>query len=231
MHDAIHTACNIRRAAGGLQGAVESRRSALKLARDAPPMPRAAFLAALRALCACPLQLGSGEVHILLMVHSVEGLPPGLYLLARGGDLAALQRFARGSALEDLRGVVDAEADPGLRSSLEELADAGGRLLVVAAPVDVREAAQLSACNQEIAGHGAFAAAFLGRFAGWRRPHEYLELHWEAGVLGQVLYLAAHAAGLGATGIGCFFDDFTLSLLRDAGGADAGSSQVGMFCD
>lgn len=35
----------------------------------------------------------------------------------------------------------------------------------------------------------------------------YPRLFWETGVLGQVLYLEAHAAGLSATGIGCFFDD------------------------
>ncbi len=35
----------------------------------------------------------------------------------------------------------------------------------------------------------------------------YRRLFWEAGVLGQVLYLEAEAAGLRGTGIGCFFDD------------------------
>ena len=32
-------------------------------------------------------------------------------------------------------------------------------------------------------------------------------LFWETGVIGQVLYLEAEAAGVRATGIGCFFDD------------------------
>lgn len=35
----------------------------------------------------------------------------------------------------------------------------------------------------------------------------YPRLFWETGVLGQVLYLEAHAVGVSATGIGCFFDD------------------------
>ena len=35
----------------------------------------------------------------------------------------------------------------------------------------------------------------------------YPRLFWETGVLGQVLYLEAHAVGISATGIGCFFDD------------------------
>jgi hypothetical protein len=32
-------------------------------------------------------------------------------------------------------------------------------------------------------------------------------LFWEAGMIGQVLYLEAEAAGLRGTGIGCYFDD------------------------
>lgn len=35
----------------------------------------------------------------------------------------------------------------------------------------------------------------------------YPRLFWETGVLGQVLYLEAHAVGISATGIGCFHDD------------------------
>jgi len=35
----------------------------------------------------------------------------------------------------------------------------------------------------------------------------YPRLFWEAGLLGQVLYLEAEAAGVRGTGIGCFFDD------------------------
>ena len=35
----------------------------------------------------------------------------------------------------------------------------------------------------------------------------YRRLFWETGLVGQVLYLEAEAAGVRATGIGCFFDD------------------------
>ena len=44
-------------------------------------------------------------------------------------------------------------------------------------------------------------------------PWRYRQLHWEAGLLGHVLYLEAEAAGLRATGIGCFFDDAFHELL------------------
>lgn len=39
--------------------------------------------------------------------------------------------------------------------------------------------------------------------SGWMYPR----LFWETGVLGQILYLEAHAVGISATGIGCYFDD------------------------
>ncbi len=35
----------------------------------------------------------------------------------------------------------------------------------------------------------------------------YRNLFWEAGMVGQVLYLEAEAAGVRSTGIGCYFDD------------------------
>ena len=38
-------------------------------------------------------------------------------------------------------------------------------------------------------------------------PWRYRQLHWEAGLLGHILYLEAEAAGLRGTGIGCYFDD------------------------
>lgn len=42
----------------------------------------------------------------------------------------------------------------------------------------------------------------------------YPRLFWESGVLGQVLYLEAHAVGISATGIGCYFDDAGMSFLH-----------------
>ena len=64
-------------------------------------------------------------------------------------------------------------------------------------------------CFQDIAGDGVFS---LGMIAEYRDalfthgPWFYRQLFWEAGVIGQVLYLEAEAAGIGATGIGCYFD-------------------------
>jgi nitroreductase len=38
-------------------------------------------------------------------------------------------------------------------------------------------------------------------------PGLYRELHREAGLVGQALYLHAEARGLRGTGIGCYFDE------------------------
>ena len=43
----------------------------------------------------------------------------------------------------------------------------------------------------------------LRRYGPWFYPR----LYWEAGVIGQVLYLEAEAQGIRSTGIGCYFDD------------------------
>jgi hypothetical protein len=72
-----------------------------------------------------------------------------------------------------------------------------------------RIAIQLS-CTQEIAGASAFSLGMIAEFdASLERygPWFYKRLFWEAGLIGQVLYLEAEAAGVRATGIGCFFDD------------------------
>ena len=45
----------------------------------------------------------------------------------------------------------------------------------------------------------------------------YRRLFWEAGALGQVLYLEAEAAGVRGTGIGCYFDDACHQALGLAG--------------
>jgi hypothetical protein len=63
---------------------------------------------------------------------------------------------------------------------------------------------------QEIASYGCFSLGMIARFDSVLREKGewmYPRLFWETGVLGQVLYLEAHAVGISATGIGCYFDD------------------------
>ena len=80
---------------------------------------------------------------------------------------------------------------------------------------DTREAARTIACHQDIAADSCFALGFLAEFVAPIRnaPWVYRELFWETGMLGQILYLEAEAAGIRATGIGCFFDDAMHRLL------------------
>jgi hypothetical protein len=48
-------------------------------------------------------------------------------------------------------------------------------------------------------------------------PWRYRDLHWEAGILGQILYLEAEAIGLRGTDIGCYFDDLFHEVLGLSG--------------
>jgi hypothetical protein len=80
---------------------------------------------------------------------------------------------------------------------------------------DAREAATIVSCRQEIAGDGAFSLGMLAALeaaldtGAWTYPRCY----WEAGLIGQMLYLEAEAGGVRGTGIGCFFDDAVHQLL------------------
>ncbi len=75
---------------------------------------------------------------------------------------------------------------------------------------DARGAARRLFCNQAIASDCCFGMAMLAEFdAVAPNPWTYRRLHWEAGLIGQALYLEAERFGLRGTGVGCFFDDET----------------------
>jgi SagB-type dehydrogenase family enzyme len=144
------------------------------------------------------------RVHPVFFVHRVDGLASGLYLLERSHDAHAALRDA-------------------LRPSFAWDRPAGcpeGQRLFRLEEGDARSFARSASCQQEIASDSAFAVALLADLgpaldAG---PWWYRRLHWEAGLLGQVLYLEAEATGVRATGIGCFFDDVVHETLGLADG-------------
>jgi SagB-type dehydrogenase family enzyme len=139
------------------------------------------------------------RVHPLLFVHRVEGLPRGLYALPR-----------RAEALDILRQSMRGEF------AWNKPADCPAHLpLYCLARADSRHAAKVLSCHQAIAADGAFSLGMLAEFdaALAMGPWHYRKLFWEAGMLGQVLYLEAEAAGARGTGIGCFFDDAFHDLL------------------
>lgn len=75
---------------------------------------------------------------------------------------------------------------------------------------DQKEMAMSTSCFQDIAGDGAFSVSMIADFAtGYELYGDrcYRLAHYEAGYIGQLLYLAAYALGHDATGIGCFIDD------------------------
>ena len=136
------------------------------------------------------------RVHPVLMVHRVEGIVPGLYVFPRSTEGEAALRGA-------------------LRSDMawEPVAEAPGLFRLVGARCG--NAARTLSCHQDIAANCGVAFMFLAEFAGpiAGNPAAYRHLHWEAGMLGQQLYLEAEAQGWRGTGIGCFFDDAVHDIL------------------
>jgi SagB-type dehydrogenase family enzyme len=144
------------------------------------------------------------QIHLLVCAHRVERLDPGLYLLVRSPD-----------AIESLKKNI-------------------GEMVVWKKPLecpewlplytmvrgDFQRIVRTIACDQEVAGQGAFAASMLARFESalrWRGASFYRRLFWEAGAIGQTLHLEAGALGFRGSGMGCFLDDIVHELLRFRG--------------
>ncbi|GGC00499.1 hypothetical protein GCM10011352_28310 [Marinobacterium zhoushanense] len=145
------------------------------------------------------MQLNPAQLHLLLFVHGVEGVQPGIYLLPRSeqGEILMHSAITRWPEWQPVRLV-------------------SGVQLMQLKTANTRKAAAQLCCNQMIA---AASACTLMMLAEYQTPLEqqglagYQQLYHEAGVLGQALYLSATALGLSGTGIGCFFDDAVHELL------------------
>ena len=64
--------------------------------------------------------------------------------------------------------------------------------------------------GQDLAGNACLAFSMIGDLEDAARSYGdrgYRYVHFEAGAIGQRLYLASEALGLRATGIGAFFDE------------------------
>jgi len=181
-----------RRSAVSMDGSTEMDREAFfhMLARVTPALTPGPF----RILPWRP------RVALVIFVHRVRGLEPGLYVLLR-------DQLHRESLEPSVEGAFvwqrPPECPPGLELCLLQQGDA-------------REAAQIISCGQEIASDGVFSVGMLAEmspalenFGAWF----YRALFWETGLIGQMLYLEAEAAGIRGTGIGCFFDDAVHQLL------------------
>jgi SagB-type dehydrogenase family enzyme len=178
---------------------IRQRRSAVRMDGQTE-LDRAAFRRILRRLLPGATRRPfasldfAPQVSLVLFVHRVQGLEPGLYALVRHPDHE-----------ESLR--------RGFRSEFAWSRPAGwpdDLPLYQLAAGDTRDAARQLSCGQDIAADGAFSVGMLARFRDALRQHGagfYRHLFWETGMIGQMLYLEAEAAGVRGTGIGCFFDD------------------------
>jgi hypothetical protein len=137
----------------------------------------------------------SPQVHLVLFIHRVEGLTPGVYAYLR--DAAVLDEWRAAMRSEFLWERIDDD-------------------LFLLFPSDVMWTANRLSCDQDIAADGFFSLGMIARLEPSLRERGewfYRRLFWECGMIGQVLYLEAEAAGARATGIGCFYDDAVHELL------------------
>ena len=138
-------------------------------------------------------------IHLLIFIHRVEDLEPGLYLFLRNDGIKNKFQASLKPEYEWLK----PEGCP------EHLA------LFRLVTGDARNAAKTLSCHQNIAGDGILSFGMLAEYESnlTKNPWVYRQLFWEAGILGQVLYLEAESAGFRGTGIGCYFDDGVHELL------------------
>ena len=133
------------------------------------------------------------RVHPVLLVHRVQGLTPGLYVLPRSSNAEGLLRAALHKEF-----------------IWEKAAQCPDHLpLFLLKKADCHTVARTISCRQAIAADGCFSLGMLAEFdeAVASDPWRYRQLHWEAGLIGHVLYLEAEAMNMRGTGIGCFLDD------------------------
>ncbi len=151
-------------------------------------------------------------IDLLLFVHRVDDVPPGLYCLVRDqARLETLQHALDARRSSEFLGIT--ELDHGRPDTFEWIRPDG---CPAALPLYRLRTAGCTAlasqvsCTQDIAGDGCFSLGMLATYHASLKtygPWIYRRLFWETGLIGQVLYLEAEAAGIRATGIGCYFDD------------------------
>lgn len=139
------------------------------------------------------------RVHPVLFVHRVAGLAPGIYALPRSHAAKVQMQVAM---RKDFLWAKPAGCPEHLP-------------LFLLAEASLGKAARSMCCHQAVAADSTFMLAMLTEFDAPLNdaPCNYRQLYREAGLLGQVLYLEAEAAGLRGTGIGCFLDDVCHELL------------------
>lgn len=133
-------------------------------------------------------------ISLAIFIHRVDDLPAGIYLLVRNPDHESSLKLS---------------LHPEFRWSKPEHCPETLPFYMLQ-EIDIRDAAKIISCHQDIASDGAYALGMLADFnesLDKYGPLFYPRMFWETGLIGQILYLDAEAAGIRSTGIGCFFDD------------------------
>ena len=158
------------------------------------------------------------QVHLAIFVHRVDGLEPGIYAYLRGDVREEWRAAMRPEFLwQKVRlkpDTTNQENDSNAPNVSNDPNDPNGLFLLL--PMDVKWAGMRVSCDQDIAGDGFFSLGMIARFEPALQEQGewfYRRLFWECGLVGQVLYLEAEAAGGRATGIGCFYDDAVHEVL------------------
>jgi SagB-type dehydrogenase family enzyme len=138
----------------------------------------------------------AARVHPVLLVHRVEGIAPGVYVMPRNES-------KQGSLRAAFRETFTWEAVDSELPLYQLIAARAGKT------------ARTLSCHQDIATQCAVTFMMVAEFAQpiANDPVAYRHLHWEAGILGHIITLEAEAAGWRGTGIGCFFDDAVHEVL------------------
>lgn len=166
-------------------------------------LPRADFYRILDATLPRPrapfqTQEADPAIHLLLFVLRVEGIPAGLYLLPRTPGAQVPTCIPHTPTAPRPLAHIAPDCPPHL--GMIQLAEPGRQ--------EIQRLARALSCHQDIAATGAFSLGMVADFGALATDGPaYRSLLREAGLVGQVLYLEAEAAGVRGTGIGCFFDE------------------------
>jgi SagB-type dehydrogenase family enzyme len=140
------------------------------------------------------VELNEPQINLAVFVHRVSGLEQGLYFYVRNKELFEIfKEITTNQFLWE-------EVSPNLFLLYRD---------------NFETTAKLVSCRQDIAGDSCFSLGMVGYFKPniLEEPFSYRYLHYEAGMVGQVLYLEAEAHNFRGTGIGCFFDDAVHEIL------------------
>jgi len=142
----------------------------------------------------------SNFIQLGIIVRNVEGLEPGLYVLVRNITL-----------LEELKNKFKSDFEwKCIAESLPFFL-----LKTAVSNNEIHALAYNISCHQGVAGNSSVTFIMLSKFSAaiLEDVTLYRRMHWEAGLIGQVIHYEAEAMGFRGTGMGCYFDLDSKSVL------------------